>query len=170
MLENDQEKLIHRPAGYAALVDRYDLDVIPNWHNSLVTTSGIHRLELWSGVIEEVYPPKYWPGDTLGDHLEFALKYDGTNLAILAGLFQKAAKEDFLEYVRSKPTGRSIFSFVSASKTTGDSLRGNARATSASCRMMKSSAWNKPFNLPVETPPQVLNKKHEGNRRVGSAF
>jgi hypothetical protein len=106
MLEKDQEKLIHRPAGYAALVDRYDLDVIPNWHNSLVTTSGIRRVELRAGVIEEVYPTKYWPGDTLGDHLEFALKYDGTNLAILVGLFQKAAKEDFLEYVRSKPTGK----------------------------------------------------------------
>jgi hypothetical protein len=68
------------------------------------------------------------------------------------------------------PTGRSIFSFVSASKTTGNSLRGNARATSASCRMKKSSAWNKPFNLPMETPPQVLNKEHEGNRRGGSVF
>lgn len=106
MVENNQEKITYRPAGYAALVDRYDLDVIPNRHKSLVTTSGIHRIDLRGGVIEEVYPPKYWPGDTLGDHLEFAIKYDGTNLAILVGLFQKAAEEDFLEYVRSKPTGK----------------------------------------------------------------
>ncbi|MDZ7583099.1 MAG: Fic family protein [Deltaproteobacteria bacterium] len=106
MVENNQEKITYRPAGYAALVDRCDLDVIPNWHKSLVTTSGIHRRDLRAGVIEEVYPPKYWPGDTLGDHLEFALKYDGTNFAILAGVFQKAAAADFLEYVRSKPTGK----------------------------------------------------------------
>ncbi|MBT8340655.1 MAG: cell filamentation protein Fic, partial [Desulfatitalea sp.] len=106
MVENNQEKTTYKPAGYAALVDRYNLDVIPNWHKSLVTTSGIHRIDLQTGVIEEVYPPKYWPGDTLGDHLEFALKYDGTNLAILAGTFQKAAEDDFLEYVRSKPTGK----------------------------------------------------------------
>jgi hypothetical protein len=106
MVENNQEKITYRPAGYAALVDRYNLDVIPNWHNSLVTTSGIHRIDLRAGIIEEVYPPKYWPGDTLGDHLAFALKYDGTNLAILAGVFQKAAEEDFLEYVQSKPTGK----------------------------------------------------------------
>jgi Fic family protein len=106
MVESNQEKITYRPAGYAALVDRYNLDVIPNWHKSLVTTSGIHRIALQAGVIEEVYPPKYWPGNTLGDHLEFALKYDGTNLAILAGAFQKAAEEDFLEYVRSKPTGK----------------------------------------------------------------
>ena len=106
MAENKQEKITYRPAGYAALVERYELDVIPNWHKSLVTTSGIHRIDLQAGIIEEVYPPKYWPGDTLGGHLEFALKYDGTNLAILAGAFQKAAEEDFLEYVRSKPTGK----------------------------------------------------------------
>jgi len=57
-------------------------------------------------MIEEVYPPKYWPGDTLGDHLEFALKYDGTNLAILASLFHEVKEKDILEYVRSKPTGK----------------------------------------------------------------
>jgi hypothetical protein len=106
MVENNQEKITYRPAGYAALIDRYDLDVIPNWHKSLVTTSGTHRIDLRAGIIEEIYPPKYWPGDTLGDHLEFAFKYDGTNLAILAGVFQMAAMEDFLEYVRSKPTGK----------------------------------------------------------------
>jgi Fic family protein len=106
MGEYDQEKLIHRSAGYAALVERFDLDVIPNWHKSLVTTSGIHRIDLRAGIIEEVYPPKYWPGDTLGDHLEFALKYDGTNPAILFAVFQKTSEENFLEYVRSKPTGK----------------------------------------------------------------
>ena len=106
MVENEQDKLIYGLAGYAALIKRYDLDVIPNWHKSLVTASGIHRIDSNGGVIEEVYPSKYWPGDTLGDHLEFALKYDGTNLAILASLFQKTAEEDLLEYVRSKPTGK----------------------------------------------------------------
>lgn len=106
MNENGQEPTTLRLAGYAVLIERYSLDVIPNWHRSLVTTSGIHRINSTGGVIEEVYPPKYWPGDTLGDHLEFALKYDGTNLAILAGLFQEVLVEDFLGYLRSKPTGK----------------------------------------------------------------
>jgi len=106
MAENNQDKSPHRLAGYAALIERYDLDVIPNWHRSLVTTSGIHRIDSSGGVIEEVYPPKYWPGDTLGDHLEFALKYDGTNLPILATLFREAGEQDILEYVYSKPTGK----------------------------------------------------------------
>ena len=106
MAENNQDTSTHRPAGYAALIGRYELDVIPNCHRSFVATSGTHLIDSTGGVIEEVYPFKYWPGDTLGDHLEFALKYDGTNLAILAGLFQNAAEEDLLEYVRSKPIGK----------------------------------------------------------------
>lgn len=106
MAENDQDKSVYRLAGYASIIERYELDVIPNWHKSLVTAIGIHRIDLRGGVIEEVYPSKYWPGDTLGDHLEFALKYDGTNLAILSILFQEAGEEDLLEYVRSKPTGK----------------------------------------------------------------
>jgi hypothetical protein len=106
MVINAQDKSMFGPAGYAALIERYGLDVIPNRHKSLVAASGIHRIDISEGVIEEVYPSKYWPGDTLGDHLEFALKYDGTNLAILSVLFQKAGEKDILEYIRSKPTGK----------------------------------------------------------------
>jgi len=103
---NEQDKSIYRSAGYAALIERYDIDVMPNWHKSLVTTSGIHRIDSSGRIVEEVYPPKYWPGDTLGDHLEFALKYDGTNFAILSILFQKIEEEDLLIHIRSKPTGK----------------------------------------------------------------
>ena len=106
MAENDQGKSTYRLAGYAALIERYNLNVIPNWHKSFVATTGTHRIYPVGGVTCEVYSFKYWPGDTLGDHLEFALKYDGTNLAILASLFQEVAEGDFLEYVRSKPTGK----------------------------------------------------------------
>ena len=106
MAETVQEQATLRPAGYAAILKRYSLDAIPNWHRSLVTTSGIHRIDSTGGVVEEIYPAKYWPGDELGDQLEFALKYDGTNLAILASLFQAVTPEEFLAYVRSKPTGK----------------------------------------------------------------
>jgi len=106
MAENDEEQQTLRPAGYAALVERYALEVIPNWHRSLVSTGAIHRVDSTGGLIEEVYPSKYWPGETLGDHLEFALKYDGTNLSILASLFGAASRDEFQTYVSSKPTGK----------------------------------------------------------------
>ncbi|HOC92036.1 MAG TPA: Fic family protein [bacterium] len=108
MSEKDKDESTRRPAGYAALVERYDLDVIPNWHISFVINSGIHQVDSSGGVIEEVFPLKYWPGDMLGDHLEFALKYDGTNLAILASLFQEIEEKDFLEYAQSKPSGKYV--------------------------------------------------------------
>jgi len=106
MDDNNQDKSTNRLAGYAALIDRYSLEVIPNWHRSFVATSGIRRIHSSGEVIEEVYPAKYWPGDSVGGHLEFALKYDGTNLAILAILFQKIDVKQILEYIQSKPTGK----------------------------------------------------------------
>ena len=94
-----------RPAGYAALVERFDLDVIPNWHMSHVLLRGVHRRNSEGSTVTDDYPATYWPGDGFGDHLEFALKYDGTNLGILAALFDAAAQSDVLAYVRSKPMG-----------------------------------------------------------------
>lgn len=105
MVEKEKDGPKYRLAGYSELIDRYNLDVIPNWHRSLVATTGVHRLDSRDNTVEEVYPSKYWPGDTVGDHLEFALKYDGTNLAILGILFQEIGK-DIVEYIRSKPTGK----------------------------------------------------------------
>jgi hypothetical protein len=58
------------------------------------------------GFVDEVYRPQYWPGETVGDHLEFALKYDGVNLALLARIFEKVPAEVLTEYIMSKPTGK----------------------------------------------------------------
>lgn len=95
-----------RAAGYSALAERFGLDAIPNWHVSMIATGSTRRVSSTAGLVEEVYPAKYWPGDKLGDHLEFALKYDGTNLAILASLFRAVAMEDVLDYIKSKPIGK----------------------------------------------------------------
>ena len=73
-----------RPAGYAMLVVRQRIAVLHNWHESFVASGNTHRIKMTDGMVRETYPSKYWPGDGLGDHLEFALKYDGVNLAILA--------------------------------------------------------------------------------------
>lgn len=95
-----------KPAGYAVLVDRLGIRTIDNWHESLIGPGGVHRIEFHDGMVREVYPSKYWPGDGLGDHLEFALKYDGVNLAILASVFQVAEPSEIEAYVASKPSGK----------------------------------------------------------------
>jgi hypothetical protein len=106
MVVNDPHDAGLRPAGYAALIRRFDLKVIPNWHESYVAAHGTHRTQSTGGVVRETYISRYWPGDTLGDHLEFALKYDGTNLAILTWIFRAADVNEFIAYVKSRPTGK----------------------------------------------------------------
>jgi hypothetical protein len=81
---------------------------MPNWHQSFISSGNTHRVETGAGGTEETYPARYWPGETLGDHLEFALKYDGTNLAILASIFQVAPQKELEQYVASKPRGKYV--------------------------------------------------------------
>ena len=95
-----------RPAGYAALVEDLGIAVLPNWHKSFIASGNTHRIETTDGMVWETYPSKYWPGDGLGDHLEFALKYDGVNFATLACIFQTADADEIEAYVTSKPTGK----------------------------------------------------------------
>lgn len=106
MSGNSHEEVLLRPAGYSALIEQYSLKVISNWHTSRVTTSGVRKVTQTDQGIEEIYPPKYWPGDSVGDHLEFALKYDGTNLAILTSLFSVIPSGDLVAYITAKPTGK----------------------------------------------------------------
>jgi hypothetical protein len=95
-----------RPAGYAALTERLGIQVMPNWHESMIAPGNTHRTESSGGMVRETYTSRHWPGEGLGDHLEFALKYDGTNMAILASIFQAADADEFTAYIRSKPMGK----------------------------------------------------------------
>jgi len=106
MNKQTQKAIEFRPAGYEALISRYQLEVIPNWHCSFVAATNTHRIDTTAGITKEIYPSRHWPGQSVGDHLEFALKYDGINLAILAGIFEVMPSEEILSYIQSKPTGQ----------------------------------------------------------------
>lgn len=95
-----------RSAGYRALVERFGLQAMPNWHESYVATIATHEVHSTGPSIREVYPARYWPGDGLGDQLTFALKYDGTNLATLSCIFQATGGGEIAAYIQSKPTGK----------------------------------------------------------------
>ena len=97
----------YRAAGYEAMIERYSLDVVSNWHRSFVSMeSQVHRIEKEEGNIREVYPERYWPGESAGEQLEFALKYDGINLSILLSIFEVIDEDELLHYLYSKPTGK----------------------------------------------------------------
>jgi len=95
-----------RLAGYAGLIERLGLQVIRNWHESTIAPGGARRIDASAGIVRETYGPRYWPGDSAGEQLEFALKYDGVNLAILASVFDAVDTAEITAYVASKPTGK----------------------------------------------------------------
>jgi Fic family protein len=95
-----------RPAGYAYLLEKLELEGMPHWHTSFVSSAGTHRSKIQDGTIEDIYPVRYWPGDAIGDHLEFALKYDTINLGLLQLIFEHAPQGELIEYICSKPTGK----------------------------------------------------------------
>ncbi len=95
-----------RPAGYDALIAQYGLQVIPHWHHSSISGSNIHKTHHEGACVFEEYARVQEPEETLGGELEFALKYDGVNLEILAALFARVLPEDVAAYIRTKPTGK----------------------------------------------------------------
>ena len=88
-------------AGYAALIDAYDLKVpLPR---RLCAIGGRHRL------IEEggwrLFTPRHSPEASLNGQLTFALKYEGIDLVVLNRLFMKASMDDIVSIVQGSPTG-----------------------------------------------------------------
>jgi len=96
----------NRSAGYAFLIERYRLNVLPNWHTSSVSQTGTLRSTIQDGRTETVYPLSYWPGDSAVNHIEFALKYDGVNLEVLSALFEVIPEVEITDWIASKPIGK----------------------------------------------------------------
>ncbi|WP_119303907.1 Fic family protein [Dongia deserti] len=91
-----------RPAGYAALVAAYRLSVPAPDELVAIGERHTYRQEgRW-----RILTPRYQPAETVAAHLEFALRHQGVDLAVLNALFQTLAPEVIEEWVRSEPTGQ----------------------------------------------------------------
>jgi Fic family protein len=89
------------PAGYAALIDAYGLQVpLPS---TLSATGEHHRVREEPGW--RILTPRHAPSPDLEGHLTFALKYEGLDLAILDRLFRTVDANAIEALVRAKPTG-----------------------------------------------------------------
>lgn len=97
-----------QPAGYSFLLKKTEIEGMPNWHRSFISKTGTQSSKMQNGFVDEVFRTQYWPGDTIGDHLEFALKYDGVNLGLLSRIFEKVTQEELAEYIQSKPMGKYV--------------------------------------------------------------
>jgi hypothetical protein len=89
------------PAGYAALIDTYNLPVpVPRTLSAIGTKHRIIEDAGW-----RIYTPRHAPESTLEGHLTFALKNEGVDLAVLKRLFLAVKEGEIAEAVRQKPTG-----------------------------------------------------------------
>ena len=89
------------PAGYAALIDAYRLQVpVPS---ILAAIGARHKTLEQDGW--RLFTPRHAPAATLEGHLTFALKNEGLDLAVLKRLFLATGPAPIEALVRAKPTG-----------------------------------------------------------------
>ena len=90
-----------RLVGYAALIERCHLQIpLPPRLAAIAARHHPASTEAW-----QLFTPRHTPDDTLSGHLEFALKWEGVDLGVLAALFKVVTDDEIVAAVRSKPTG-----------------------------------------------------------------
>jgi len=90
-----------RPAGYAAIIDAYELEVpLPRQLHAIGERHKVITSDGW-----RLLTPRHAPEATLAGHLTFALKREGIDLLVLKRLFLAVDAKEIAELVRSQPTG-----------------------------------------------------------------
>ncbi len=91
-----------RPAGYAALIDHFDLNVPPPARPAFIADRN-HPDSSQEWLIVSGKRP---PDSTVSAHLEFAIKQEGVDLSVLHALFQVLPVDVLIDYITSAPLGR----------------------------------------------------------------
>lgn len=95
--------------GYKWLIDRFSLDVIPHHCVSFLSDKSVHRkVEKSDGSTEEYYPKGKACEDSVCGHLEFAVKNEGINLAILKACFPRVDASELTVHILKKRTGQFV--------------------------------------------------------------
>lgn len=96
------------PVGYAAIIEQFNLSVIPPYRLSYVTAQGRGQTQIHDHQETHIYPKNYAVKNekNIFDQLEFALKYDGVNLEILQAVFEKLDAKELEEAINAQPTSR----------------------------------------------------------------
>ena len=89
-------------AGYAALINYYDLKVpLPDRLSAISTKHRRYEADQWN-----IFTAKHKPDETLAGHLTFALKYEGVDLGVLNALFKAVPPVKVESLIKNKPTGQ----------------------------------------------------------------
>ena len=89
------------PVGYAHLIDKHDLETpLPKKLTAIAERHHPKSTDAW-----QLLTPRHRPGESLQAQLEFALKWEGIDLGVLAALFRNVSDAAIAEIVRNTPTG-----------------------------------------------------------------
>jgi Fic family protein len=93
--------------GYSRLITRYDLRALPLAEEARLASDVKGRDSRQQGGRHfKLFEPKYQPEDTLVGHLQFALRYEGVNLQVLALLFAKTGEQELAQWITTNPESR----------------------------------------------------------------
>ncbi len=87
------------PVGYAALIERYDLQVVIPQRLTAITL----RYRKSEGDQWLLLSRRSLIEDTLASHLTTALKWEGVNLGVLAALFKAVDPSDLVDFITEHP-------------------------------------------------------------------
>lgn len=100
------------PAGYARILERHRIKAPELLHRSSLAEVSARQRARIGRTVDERFPRSYEPGDDDFDHLVFALKYDGVDLAVLGRIFRVIDRDALARRIGARPTskyGRRIF-------------------------------------------------------------
>jgi hypothetical protein len=101
-----QEKTVpaeSRLAGWASLVHSFGVRA-PVRRPSAVSNQHVKASSREAGDWT-IYDKRYWPGDSFGDHLGFALRHENLDLLVLKRIFDAVPQDIVAAFVRNAPTG-----------------------------------------------------------------
>jgi hypothetical protein len=92
------------PVGYARLISRFDLRALLLGVSAEIDTSVRGRSQTQRGEQRvEKFQTLYRPENSVAGDLQFALRYEGVNLEVLALLFAHRGAQDVLPWITSQP-------------------------------------------------------------------
>jgi len=97
-----------QPIGYQALINLFNLQVVPHYRSSYVSLTGAKRMNKEGDREIHIYPKSYQlsePNDSFLN-LEFAIKHEGMNFAIITLVFEHLSKKQITNYVVNQIHGK----------------------------------------------------------------
>jgi len=95
---------MHTSAGYQWLIDRYQLKAMPLAVSCRIDTSVRGREQRDIGAEHLLlFDARYQPENTLAAHIQFALRYEGVNLQVLALLFETTGEQELCQWLQANP-------------------------------------------------------------------